>query len=160
MQSFDLMVIGSGSGLEVSAEAANRGLSVAVVEHGPFGGTCLNRGCIPSKMLIHSADVMETIRRAELFGITAQVSTVDWDSIVNRVVSTIDPDAQAIEEANRQHPNITVFKDTGRFVGHKVLEAGHRRRRLRHRRAGPLLRRAGNRGDHRPPRAAAAPAGG
>ena len=53
-----MIVIGSGSGLEVSSEAAERGLSVAVVEHGPFGGTCLNRGCIPSKMLIHSAGVI------------------------------------------------------------------------------------------------------
>jgi mycothione reductase len=127
MQSFDLIVIGSGSGLEVSSEAAERGLSVAVVEHGPFGGTCLNRGCIPSKMLIHSADVMETIRRAELFGITAQVSAVDWDFIVNRAVSTVDADAQAIEEGNRQHPNITVFKNTGRFFGHKVLQVGDER---------------------------------
>ena len=56
MRTFDLIVIGSGSGLEVSSEAGDRGLSVAVVEHGPFGGTCLNRGCIPSKMLIYSAD--------------------------------------------------------------------------------------------------------
>jgi mycothione reductase len=61
MQSFDLIVIGSGSGLEVSSEAAARALSLALVEHGPFSGTCLNGGCIPSKMLIHSADVMETI---------------------------------------------------------------------------------------------------
>lgn len=127
MQSFDVIVIGSGSGLEVSSEAADRGLSVAVVEHGPFGGTCLNRGCIPSKMLIHSADVMETIRRAELFGITAQVSAVDWDLIMKRVVGTVDADAQAIEEGNRQQPNIAVFKDTGRFVGHKVLEVGDER---------------------------------
>jgi mycothione reductase len=127
MQSFDLIVIGSGSGLQVSSEAASRGLSVAVVEHGPFGGTCLNRGCIPSKMLIHSADVMETIRRADLFGITAQVTAVDWDSIVKRVVTTVDADAQAVEQGNEQHPNITVFKDTGRFVGHKVLEVGGER---------------------------------
>jgi mycothione reductase len=127
MQSFDLIVIGSGSGLDVSSEAAGRGLSVAVVEHGPFGGTCLNRGCIPSKMLIHSADVMETIRRADLFGITVQVSAVDWDAIVKRVARTIDDDAQAIEEGNRQQPNITVFKGTGRFVGHKVLEVGNER---------------------------------
>ncbi len=62
---FDLIVIGSGSGLEVSADASDRGFSVAVVEEGPFGGTCLNRGCIPSKMLIHCADVMDTIQRAE-----------------------------------------------------------------------------------------------
>jgi mycothione reductase len=127
MQSFDLIVIGSGSGLDVSSEAADRGLSVAVVEHGPFGGTCLNRGCIPSKMLIHSADVMETIRRAQLFGISAQVSAVDWDSVVRRVANTIDPEAQTIEEENRQNPNVAVFKDTARFVGHKVLDvAGER----------------------------------
>jgi len=62
MQHFDLMVIGSGSGLEVSSEAAGLGLSVAIIEEGPFGGTCLNRGCIPSKMLIHCADVMDTIK--------------------------------------------------------------------------------------------------
>ena len=72
MKTFDLMLIGSGSGLEVSSVAAERGLSVAVVEEGPFGGTCLNRGCIPSKMLIHCADVAETIRQSHLFGIKAR----------------------------------------------------------------------------------------
>lgn len=127
MTKFDMMVIGSGSGLEVSSEAADRGLSVAVVEHGPFGGTCLNRGCIPSKMLIHSADVMETIRRAELFGIKAQGVDVDWDFIMKRAVDTVDSDATAVEEGNRQHPNITVFKETGRFVGRKTLEVGDER---------------------------------
>jgi len=124
MKSFDLIVIGSGSGLEVSSEAAARGLSVAVVEHGPFGGTCLNRGCIPSKMLIHSADVMETIQRAGLFGIKVEASAVDWDFVVKRATDTVDGDAQAVEEGNRRHPNIAVFKDTGRFVGDKVLEVG------------------------------------
>ncbi|MCH8994320.1 MAG: dihydrolipoyl dehydrogenase [Chloroflexi bacterium] len=122
MRSFDLIVIGSGSGLEVSAEAADRGLSVAVIESGPFGGTCLNRGCIPSKLLIHSADVMETIQRSELFGITAQVSAIDWDFIVKRASDTVDEDARKVEEGNRQHPNITVFKDTARFVGRKRVE--------------------------------------
>ena len=124
MKSFDLIVIGSGSGLEISSLAATRGLSVAVVERGAFGGTCLNRGCIPSKMLIHSADVMETIRRAGRFGIRAEVSAVDWQFIVNRVVSSIDSDAREIEDGNRDNPKITVFKDRARFVGRKVLEVG------------------------------------
>lgn len=127
MKKFDLIVIGSGSGLEVSSAAADRGLSVAVVEHGPFGGTCLNRGCIPSKMLIHSADVMETIQRAELFGIKAEVSAVDWQSIVRRASDTVDGDAQAVEEGNLQHPKISVFRDTARFVGDKALEVGGER---------------------------------
>ena len=122
MNQFDMIVIGSGSGLDVSSEAADRGLSVAVVEHGPFGGTCLNRGCIPSKMLIHSADVMETIQRAELFGIKAEVKAIDWDFIVNRAIGTVDEDSSEIEAANLQNPNVTVLKATGRFVDHKTLE--------------------------------------
>ena len=122
MDKFDFILIGSGSGLEVSSEAAARGLSVAVVEEGPFGGTCLNRGCIPSKMLIHCADVMETLQRAELFGIKAKVESVDWQAIIQRVVKEIDGDAAAIEEGNRQAPNITVYKGSGRFVGEKTVE--------------------------------------
>ena len=122
MKNFDLIVIGSGSGLEISAEAAGRGMSVAVVEEGPFGGTCLNRGCIPSKMLIHCADVMETIQRSELFGIKARVESIDWQHIIRRAFDEIDEEARGIEEGNRQSPNITVFKGTGRFVQNKTLE--------------------------------------
>jgi mycothione reductase len=54
---FDLIVIGSGSGLDVANAAYRHGLKVAIVEMDRMGGTCLNRGCIPSKLLIHSADV-------------------------------------------------------------------------------------------------------
>ncbi|MEK7217396.1 MAG: FAD-dependent oxidoreductase, partial [Chloroflexota bacterium] len=64
MKRYDLIVIGTGSGLEVASAGLDRGLRVAVVEQGAFGGTCLNRGCIPSKMLIHCADVMETVQQA------------------------------------------------------------------------------------------------
>ncbi len=122
MQMFDLIVIGSGSGLEVSSDAANRGQSVAVIESGPFGGTCLNRGCIPSKMLIHSADVAETIKRAGLFGIDAALRAIDWKFIIDRATTEVDGDARSIEQGNREHPNISVFKGTARFVGHKTLE--------------------------------------
>ena len=122
MKSFDLIIIGSGSGLEVSSQATDLGRSVAVVEPGPFGGTCLNRGCIPSKMLIHSADVVETIRRADLFGIKAEVSAIDWDFIVKRVADAIDADAAMVERGNRGSPNITVFKTAARFVGPKTLD--------------------------------------
>ncbi len=119
---FDLMVIGSGSGLEISAEASDRGMSVAVVEEGPFGGTCLNRGCIPSKMLIHCADVVETIKRAHLFGIEAHLGKIDWDFIMKRTYQEIDQDAENIESGNRNTENITVFKGSGRFVADKTLE--------------------------------------
>jgi dihydrolipoamide dehydrogenase len=66
-ENFDLIVIGSGSGLDVANAAAS--LKVAIIEKDKMGGTCLNRGCIPSKLLIHSANVEETIRQANIFGI-------------------------------------------------------------------------------------------
>jgi mycothione reductase len=69
IERFDLIVIGSGSGLDVANAVFRHGLRVAIVEKDRMGGTCLNRGCIPSKLLIHSADVAETIKRAHLFGI-------------------------------------------------------------------------------------------
>jgi len=127
VKDLDVMVIGTGSGLEVSTEAAARGLSVAIVEHGPFGGTCLNRGCIPSKMLIHCANVMETIQHAGQFGIKARAEAVDWQFIIRRASDQIDEEARALEEGNRGHPNITVFKGTGRFVAERTLEVNGER---------------------------------
>ena len=69
MKKYNLIVIGAGSGLNVSSAASDDGYKVAIVEEGPMGGTCLNRGCIPSKMLIHSADVAEIIKSSKQFGI-------------------------------------------------------------------------------------------
>jgi len=57
VKKFDLIVIGSGAGLDVASAAAQTGMKVAIVEKNRMGGTCLNRGCIPSKLLIHSADI-------------------------------------------------------------------------------------------------------
>ncbi|MCH7771022.1 MAG: FAD-dependent oxidoreductase, partial [Bacteroidetes bacterium] len=70
MEHFDVIVIGAGSGLNISAATSNNlGLKTAIVEKGPMGGTCLNRGCIPSKMVIHAADVAEIIDKAKVCGI-------------------------------------------------------------------------------------------
>lgn len=121
MDQFDLIVIGTGSGLEVSAAASARGWRVAIVEEGPFGGTCLNRGCIPSKMLVHVADIARTIANARQFGIEARIDRVDWPSIVARTFAEIDRDAASIRQGNRQSDNITIFEGTARFIGHKQL---------------------------------------
>jgi mycothione reductase len=97
------------------------------VESGPFGGTCLNRGCIPSKMLVHVADVARTVRCARLFGVEARIEAIDWDFIVERVFSEIDADAASIEEANRRAGTIEVVKGEARFIGPKLLEVDGRR---------------------------------
>ncbi|GAA0517772.1 Pyridine nucleotide-disulphide oxidoreductase [Halorubrum aquaticum] len=96
MQEFDFLVIGSGSGLDVANAMAGRGNSVAIVEEGPLGGTCLNRGCIPSKKLLYHAEVMETIERADEFGIDAEVTGVDFDDIVRKVNEDVSGSSESI----------------------------------------------------------------
>lgn len=61
MNHYDIIVIGSGAGAEISTPSSKLGYKVALIEKGPLGGTCLNRGCIPSKMLIHAAEVVENL---------------------------------------------------------------------------------------------------
>ena len=106
---YDVIVIGAGSGLGISSAAADAGYKVAIVESGPFGGTCLNRGCIPSKMLIHCADVADTIRNSEIFGVKSKLTGVDWKKIVKRVTNLVDKDARQLEQGNRNAKNITVY---------------------------------------------------
>ncbi|MEN3035712.1 MAG: dihydrolipoyl dehydrogenase [Candidatus Methanosuratincola sp.] len=121
MRQFDLIVIGSGSGLDVAVAAANRGLRVAIIEKGPLGGTCLNRGCIPSKMLIHSADLMEEIKGAGKFGIKVKGYEVDYPSIVDRVTSEVDSESKSIENALMGSENPILFKGLGKFTGPKLI---------------------------------------
>lgn len=124
MKKFDVIVIGAGSGLDVAAFADEQGMKVAIVEKGPMGGTCLNRGCIPSKMLIHSADVAEIIKSSEKFGIKSKIESIDFPSIVKRVSASVDKDALDIEENIRKSKNATLYKVEAKFTGSKRLQAG------------------------------------
>ena len=90
MHHHDLVVIGTGSGNSIVDERFVD-LDVAFVEHGVFGGTCLNAGCIPTKMYVHPADVAEEIRTAARFGVDATVDKVRWADIRDRVFDRIDP---------------------------------------------------------------------
>ena len=122
MKEFDFVVIGSGSGLDVANVAANRGQSVAVVEKGPLGGTCLNRGCIPSKLLLYHADVLETVERADEFGIRATVEDVAFDDIVREVNEDVQGDAESIRRGLGSSSRHTLFDGEGRFVDERTIE--------------------------------------
>jgi dihydrolipoamide dehydrogenase len=124
MQEFDIIVIGAGSGLDVASALANRGEDVAVVEPGPMGGTCLNRGCIPSKMLIHHADVAATIEHSEEFNITSSIHDIDFSAIVEEVNETVTEDAENIEKGIRSSDTHTLYKEEARFVDDKTVEVG------------------------------------
>jgi mycothione reductase len=121
-EKFDLIVIGSGSGLDVAnAAATQNGLKVAIIEKDKMGGTCLNRGCIPSKLLIHSADVVETIRRASIFGIKVDNFSVDFEKIVGRVNSITDCDSEAIKSRYHSSANPKLFWNECKFIGEKTI---------------------------------------
>ncbi len=125
LQKFDLIVIGSGAGLDVASAASENGLKTAVIEKGPLGGTCLNRGCIPSKMLIHSADVIETINNAKAFGIKVNGYKADFSYIIKRTNDTVDKDSAQIERSLRRSKNPVLFKESCEFVGKKVIRVGN-----------------------------------
>jgi len=122
MEEFDFLVIGSGSGLEVANVAANQGQSVAVVEKGPLGGTCLNRGCIPSKHLLYHADVMKTVERADEFGIDATVDGVDFAEIVRTVNEEVQDDSESIRRGLQSSSQHELYDGEARFVDERTVE--------------------------------------
>lgn len=120
----DVIVIGAGSGLRIAAKAAELGKSVAVIEPSKFGGTCLNRGCIPSKMLIHSADVAQTIKESKLFGISSKMVKIDWKKIVRKVTSFVDKEAAKLKQSNSRDKYITIFSGKAQFIAKKTVRVG------------------------------------
>ncbi|HLU59718.1 MAG TPA: mycothione reductase [Pseudonocardia sp.] len=121
MRHHDLVVIGTGSGNSIVDERFDH-LDVAIVEHGVFGGTCLNVGCIPTKMYVYAADVAELVRRASRYGVDATVEKVRWSDIRDRVFGRIDPIAAGGREYRVERcPNVTVYEGHARFSGHKQL---------------------------------------
>jgi mycothione reductase len=125
-QQFDLIIIGAGSGNTIPGPD-HEGWRIAIIEKDRFGGTCLNRGCIPSKMLIHAADVAETIHTAAPLGLTARIEHLDWDRLIGRVWQRIDPVADEGEAWRQTQPMTTVFKGEARFVGDRTLEVNGQR---------------------------------
>lgn len=124
MEKFDVMVIGSGSGMEVVSRAYSEGLSVALVDHGPIGGTCLNNGCIPSKMLIYPADVIRTLHDAERVGIEGLITRIDFQKIMGRMRSVVDMARKEMEESLESADDLVLYRKTGEFVADYTLKVG------------------------------------
>jgi mycothione reductase len=121
-RSYDLVIVGAGSGNMLPA-GQFAGWRIAIVEADRFGGTCLNRGCIPSKMLVHTADVAQTVRHAGRFGIDADRGGADWPAIRDRIFGRIDPlPDRAV--AHRRADGIDVFSGQAQFVVPKTLQVG------------------------------------
>lgn len=124
VEEFDIIIVGSGAGMNIVDPAVNAGHKVALVENGPLGGTCLNRGCIPSKMWIYPADVIREIEDASRIGVHARLEGADFDLIRRRTWDVVLHDRGHIEEAIRMDPRMRLYHVEGRFVGDHIMAVG------------------------------------
>ena len=126
MDKFDLIVIGSGAGTHVASIAVRSGLRVALVDYGPTGGTCLNTGCIPSKLLIYPADVIRTLQEARAVGVYASIDKIDFPKIMSRMHKVVDRTRTNLEAALAAKQGLTYYQEKAEFVGDYLLKVGER----------------------------------
>jgi mycothione reductase len=120
---FDLCVIGTGSGNSIIDDRFDD-LNVAIVEMGTFGGTCLNVGCIPSKMFVYPADLAASTIQATRLGVDLDLQGIRWREIQERIFGRIDPKAANGRTYRQESHNVTVFDGRARFVGPRELDVG------------------------------------
>lgn len=123
-QQFDIVVLGGGSaGYAAAIRAQQLGLSAAIVEKDKLGGTCLHRGCVPTKALLHSAEVVDVAREGAKYGLKATVEGVDIDAVNayrEGIVSSKHKGLQGLLKANK----IEIFEGEGRLVDGHTVEVG------------------------------------
>jgi len=119
--SFDVVILGGGSGGYAAAlRSAQLGKSVALVERDKLGGTCLHRGCIPTKALLHSAEIADNTREAENFGINATFNSIDMPKVNSYRDGIIDKLFKGLTGLVNSK-NITVIAGEGRLTGPKTV---------------------------------------
>ncbi len=155
---FDVVILGGGSGGYACAlRASQLGLSVALIERDKLGGTCLHRGCIPTKALLHAAEVADTARESEQFGVSTTLDGIDIgkvntyrDGVVGRLYKGLQGLVKSraityvegtgrLTAASTVEVDGTTYTGTQRRAGHRLVRAqparpGHRRPGDDHRR--------------------------
>ncbi|WP_193083519.1 mycothione reductase [Brevibacterium aurantiacum] len=122
MTHFDLLLIGTGSG-NMFLDDRFSGLNVAIAEEWHFGGTCLNVGCIPTKMFVYPATIAEQAAEANRYNLSTDFHGVDWPALQKRIFDRVD----AIESGGRDYrsgdrqPNVTVVAEHVHFTGAKTV---------------------------------------
>jgi len=121
-QEFDLVVLGGGTGGYVAAiRASQLGMNVAIVEKDKLGGTCLHRGCIPSKALLRSAEIFATLKESDKYGIAGvQQASVDFAKVQERKQSIVEQLHKGVQYLVRKG-KITTFSGFGRVMGPSIF---------------------------------------
>ncbi|MFD4631580.1 mycothione reductase [Streptomyces sp. NPDC058284] len=120
MSHHDLVVLGAGTGNSVIDDRFSH-LDVAVVAEGPFGGTCLNAGCIPSKMLSVTAEVADAVRESGRHDVRAASDGIAWPAVQERVFGRLDAVSRDEEGDRRASDFTTVYRGRARFTGEREL---------------------------------------
>ena len=121
---FDVVILGGGSGGYAAAlRSAQLGKNVALIEKDKLGGTCLHRGCIPTKALLHSAEVADTVKDAAHFGINAQFGSIDMAAVNSYRDGIVDKLFKGLTGLVNSK-NITVIAGEGRMTGAKTIQVG------------------------------------
>ena len=121
MPHHDLLILGGGSGNSVIGPEHDH-WDIAIAEPWAFGGTCMNRGCIPSKMLVYPADVALAARHGAQLGLRTSTERADWPAIRDRIFGRIDPIAEAGLAYRESLDNVTVYRHSARFTGERTVD--------------------------------------
>jgi mycothione reductase len=124
MKEYDLLVVGTGSGMSIAAKALEQGMKVAVVDKDDTGGTCLNRGCIPSKVLLYPADVVQVIREAQALGINASIESIDFNKMMERMWKIVLEGRHEMELGIKEAENLDYYQEQGAFVSDYTMKVG------------------------------------
>ncbi|MFE4522644.1 dihydrolipoyl dehydrogenase [Cytobacillus firmus] len=120
-QEYDLVVLGGGTGGYVAAiRASQLGLKTAIVEKGKLGGTCLHKGCIPSKALLRSAEVFATAKHSEDFGVMTSDVSINFGKVQERKNKIVDQLHKGVQHLMKQG-KIDVYEGTGRILGPSIF---------------------------------------
>lgn len=122
MKEYEIVVVGSGCGMNIVGEALASGLRVALVERGPLGGTCPNLGCIPSKMLILPADRIAEIQEAGKLGIEAEIKNIDFSFIMERMRKSLRLNQKHMRDGVSHTGNLDLYQGEGHFVDQYTIE--------------------------------------
>lgn len=120
IKKYDIIVLGSGIGLDFAWASIEKGLKCAVVEPSKFGGTCLTKGCIPSKVLTTVADCVHEAKNFERIGVKCAVEDIDIEKIYARMDKKIAFSSK-IEEGLSKEESIDIYKGYGQFTGDKTI---------------------------------------
>ncbi|EYR63566.1 pyridine nucleotide-disulfide oxidoreductase [Actinotalea ferrariae CF5-4] len=124
IDSYDVLVVGAGpAGTAAALRAAELGARVGVVEAGPTGGTCVNTGCVPTRVLAKTARLMREVRTADTYGISVTEQRIDWPTTVARVRATVDRVRATKDDAGRfDGADVDLLRGRARFVSPHELE--------------------------------------